>query len=121
KILGLSLIIITIQHGLLWLCMGIFVHALLSVFINAHYTKSLIDISIVAQMKLCMAPVLLSLAAASLSLYFQHLPFSFDESRLNNVKDILVSVAAFAWVFSLAVIIFYRKSISTVLNKLTKA
>lgn len=51
KILGLSILVITLPMGLIIFCIGDIIFSLLSTFINAYYTEKLIGIKFSTQMK----------------------------------------------------------------------
>lgn len=51
KVLGLSILVITLPMGLIIFCIGDIIFSLLSTFINAYYTEKLIGIKLITQMK----------------------------------------------------------------------
>lgn len=57
KILGLSILVITLPMGLIIFCIGDIIYSLLCTFVNAYYTERLIGIKFTTQMK-DIAPIL---------------------------------------------------------------
>lgn len=118
KILGVVLILCAITHGLIWLCIGIFGHALLSVFINAYYTHSLIGLSLTSQMRLCLSPVFIAIFGVVLALVLRSLPLHLGDAKYDDIKDIMFSLFSFGFVFITMIPLLHRNELNIVLKNL---
>lgn len=61
KILGISILLFTLPHGLIIFCCGNVVSSLLSLFINTYYTGKLLNVGYIKQMRDLLPIVLLGL------------------------------------------------------------
>lgn len=73
KILGLSILVITLPMGLIIFCIGDIIFSLLSTFINAYYTEKLIGIKFSTQMKDILPIFLNSIIMFGFILFFNSL------------------------------------------------
>jgi len=69
KILGVSILIVTMQISILGMCVGIVVSSLLSLYINTYYTSKLIHVSLWKQLK-DLSPSLAYSLSMGLIVYF---------------------------------------------------
>lgn len=51
KIVSIAILIITISHGLIWICMGRLIYSVLALLINMYYTVGIIGKSYIEQIK----------------------------------------------------------------------
>lgn len=51
KVLGVLILIISMQHGVIAICLGILIHSVIALFINTHYTGKILSLGFFQQMK----------------------------------------------------------------------
>lgn len=51
KMISISILLLTLQHGLLWICIGRLVYSIIALFINMYYTVDIIGKSYYEQIK----------------------------------------------------------------------
>jgi len=61
KILGVSIILCTVQFGLIYMIIGEILNSILAIFINTYYTRRLVGISLKEQIKLILPSLILSM------------------------------------------------------------
>lgn len=72
KILGISILTITLPQGLIIFCIGSIISSILSLFINTYYTGKLINVGFLKQMK-DLIPILLLSSIMYLAIYYANL------------------------------------------------
>ncbi|EMX2837754.1 lipopolysaccharide biosynthesis protein [Escherichia coli] len=109
KCVGLVLIFITISHGLTWLCWGIVISSILSIFVNAYYSNNLVHVTICEQLKVCITPIFLAIISLIISTLLCSIPINSCTLKFLNIKDVLLSAVTFMIVFVVAISYFCRK------------
>jgi O-antigen/teichoic acid export membrane protein len=65
-VLGIIVLFVTLPFGLITICTGLIVHAVLCLYINAYYTKKYVGISLFQQLKDVLPSLLLSVSMGGL-------------------------------------------------------
>lgn len=76
KIIGVTMLCITIHFGLIWMCWGMVLNSLIALAVNTHYTGKLIQIGFFTQMKDLLPTLALSVSVGFivfLTVTFVHL------------------------------------------------
>ena len=92
KIIGLSILVITLPQGLVIFCIGSIISSILCLVINTYYTGKLIDVGFLTQMK-DLTPILLLSAVMYLAIYCTN---SFIE---NMVLQIIIGGIVGAFIY----------------------
>lgn len=92
KIIGLSILVITLPQGLVIFCIGSIISSILCLVINTYYTGKLIDVGFLIQMK-DLTPILLLSAVMYLAIYCTN---SFIE---NMVLQIIIGGIVGAFIY----------------------
>ena len=85
KVIGITVLLITLNFGIIWMCIGSVFCSLIALFINTHYTGQLLKLTFWVQMK-DLFPSLIASLLMGISVYLLASPIN------NDYVEILVGI-----------------------------
>ena len=100
KILGITILCVTVPIGLIAMCYGQIVSSLIALVINTYYTGKLINVGFIRQMK-DLTPTLVLVVTMWIIIHFGILPFC-SNNIIKLITGIIIGIIYYlgaAWMF----------------------
>lgn len=94
KTIAILIFIISLYWGIIGVCWGRCIYGFIAVYLNSYYTKSLIDLSILRQLKDILKPLCLSLTMGAIVLVFSNIDYNLD-LVVNCALSILIGIISY--------------------------